>query len=259
MHADDDASFYIGLRGPPPMARAAPKSAGKRQQGQRQPAAAEIRKMINVVSEADIKKFLASELRRDGDMLGRFGALAGRSLSDSRGADYYAKVERLLEKGSDRGLISHHTPYISLVSVTKDAKAREKIGDYAEAARIYGQIADAIIDHLPHIFSVTERFRSQASRCILAMGGCAEKAGDAGARMRIARYLAAGYVRDYGGMWTDEYEDALDKVVQKQGDKERLRKVIEKVLAAGPPAGLDKYELDGWGKYLKEYGDDLGD
>ena len=232
------------------MARAAPKSAGK---GQRQPAAAEIRKMINVVSEADIKKFLAAELRRDGDMLGRFGALAGKSLAGSRGADYYAKVERLLEKGSDRGLISHHTPYISLVSVTKDAKAREKIGDYAEAARIYGQIADAIIDWLPHIFSVTERFRSQASRCILAMGGCAEKAGDAGARMRIAKYLAAGYARDYSGMWTDEYEAALEKVVQKQGDGKRLREVIEKVLEAGPPDGLDKYEMDRWGKYLKEY------
>ena len=240
-------------RAPIAPARAAPEGAGK----QRRPTLAEVKKMINVVSDADVKKFLAAELRRDGDMLGRFGALAGRSLSASRGADYYAKTERLLNRGSDGGLISHHTPYISLVSVTKDAKAREKIGDYAEAARIYGQIADAIIDYLPHIISVTERFRIQASRCIRAMGECAEKEARPGACMRIAGYLAAGYARDYYGMWTDEYGEALDMVPRKQGDKGRLRGVIEKVLSRGPPDGLDKDEQEGWGKYLKEYGDGL--
>ena len=241
------------------MARSAPRNAAKGQQQQRRPTLAEVKKMINVVSDADIKKFLAAELRRDGDMLGRFGALAGRSLSDSRGADYYAKTERLLNKGSDGGLISHHTPYVSLVGVTKDAKAREKIGDYAEAARIYGQVAAAIIDWLPYIISVTERFRSQASRCILAMGGCAEKEPNAGARMRIAKYLAAGYARDYYGMWTDEYGASLDKVPQKEGDKEKLRAVIEKVLSAGAPDGLEKDEREGWGKYLKGYVDGLED
>ena len=234
-------------------ARTAPEGAGK----QPRPTLTEIKRMINVVSDADVKKFLAAELRRDGDMLGRFGALAGRSLSDSRGADYYAKTERLLNRGSDGGLISHHTPYVSLVGVTKDAKAREKIGDYAEAARIYGQIAGAIIDHLPYIISVTERFRIQASRCILAMGVCAEKEARPGACMRIAKYLAAGYARDYYGMWTDEYEGALDKVPRKQGGKGKLRGVIEKVLSEGPPDGLEKDEREGWGKYLKEYGDDL--
>lgn len=82
------------------MARSAPRNAAKGQQ-QRRPTLAEVKKMINVVSDADVKKFLAAELRRDGDMLGRFGALAGRSLSDSRGADYYAKTERLLNKGGE--------------------------------------------------------------------------------------------------------------------------------------------------------------
>ena len=214
--------------------------------------------MINVVPDADVKKFLAAELRRDEAMLGRFGELTSQSLSDSRGEDYYARVERLLDKGSGGGFISHHTPYISLADVTKDAKAREKIGDYVEAARIYGQIAEAIIDYLPRIYSVTERFRNQASRCILAMGGCAEKAGNAGARRHIARHLADGYARDYDGMWVDEYEAALDKVLRGPDDERRLREVIEKVLSAGPPEGLDKTERDEWGKYLGEYRDGIG-
>ena len=233
-------------------ARAASGDADK----QRRPALAEIRKMINVVPDADIKKFLAAELRKDGALLERFGALAGRSLAASRGGDYYAKVQRLLDTASGRGgIISHHSPYISLAGVMKDARAREKIGDYVEAARMYGQIADAIIDNLPRIYSVTERFRSHASRCIRAMGECAEKAGDARARMHIAKRLAVGYARDIDGVWVDEYEESLDKTIQAQGDRERLAKVIEGVLSAGPPAGLGKQDQDGWGKYLRMHGE----
>ena len=249
-----DRVTYNEPGGPARMAGAAAKGAAK----QRRPALAEIKKIINVVSDADAKKFLAAELRRDEDMLKRFGDLAGRSLAASRGEDYYAKVERLLKRGSGGGVISHHTPYISLAGVTKDAKAREKIGDYVEAARIYGQIAEAIIDYLPRIYSVTERFRDQASRCIQAMGGCAEKASNAGARRHIARYLADGYARDYEGMWADEYEAALDKVIHGPDDERRLREVVEKVLSAGPPDDPDRGVRDSWGKYLREYCDGIG-
>lgn len=233
-------------------ARAAPEGARKRR-----PTLAEVRKMINVVPDADIKKFLAAELRKDEGLLARFGELTSRSLADSRGEDYYAKVKNLLDRASGGGPISHHTRYISLADVMKDARAREKIGDHAEAARIYGQIASAIIDYLPMIYSVADRFRNHASRCILAMGECAEKAGGAGERRRIARYLADAYARDYDGMWVDEYEASLDKVIQARGDKERLLETIEKVLSAGPPddRGMGKRERDGWGEYLREYRD----
>ena len=236
-------------------ARAAPEGAGR----QRRPTLAEIKGMISVVSDADVKKFLAAELRRDGDLRGRFGALTNRSLAASRGGDYRARVKGRLDEASIEGFISHHTPYISLADFMKDAKAREKIGDHVEAARIYGQIADAIIDYLPCIYGVTERFCNHASRCIRAMGGCAEKAGSAGARMRIARYLAVGYARDGDGMWANEYEEALGKVIQAQGDARRLSEVVEKVLLAGPAAGTDRQDQDGWGWYLRMYGYSIKD
>ena len=224
---------------------------------QRRPALAEVRKLIGVVPDADIKKFLAAELRRDGDMLARFSGLASRSLAGSRGDDYYAKVKGMLDRASGGGFISHHTRHISLAGVIKDARAREKIGDYAEAARIYGQIADAVIDYLPMIYSVASRFRDHASRCILAMGGCAEKADGAEWR-RIAGYLASGYARDHDGMWADEYEAALDKAIRSRDDEGRLIGIIDEALSSGPPAGRGmRKKGDGWGKYLREYGEEV--
>ena len=237
------------------MARAAPRSAPKKRKG---PTVAEIGKVIKVVPDVDVKRFLASELRRDEEMMGRFEELAGRFLAKSRGADHYAKVERLIGRGLNSGRISDSRPFIAFTKVTKDARVREGVGDYVEAARIYGQIASAIIDWLPNVFVVPDELREQAGACILAMGGCAEKAGDTGVRMRIARHLAEGYARDYKGACDIEYEEALGKVPQKPGDKKRLRGVIEEVLSGGPQGVLGRDRRAEWGRRLKEYGEGKG-
>lgn len=76
----------------------------------------------------------------------------------------------MFDRASGGDIISHRTPNINLGGVIKDASAREKIGDYVEAARMYGQIADAIIDNFSRIYGVTDRFHRHASRCIRAMG-----------------------------------------------------------------------------------------
>lgn len=235
------------------MARAA---AGDRARPQRRPTLAEVKKMINVVPDADIKKFLAAELRGDGDMLERFGALARRSLASSRGADYRAKVEMALDKASGGGIITHHTGYVSLASIIKDAKNRERAGDYEEAARMYGQISEAVIDYLPRIYSVASRFRGYVSKCILAVGECAKKSGDAGVRMRIVRYLVDRALVDSDGAWLDEYWMALDSACQTRGDKEGMLEMIDGSLSAGPPAGMGS-DADVWGKYMREYADDV--
>lgn len=237
------------------MARAAAKDAARPQRQRRLPLA-EIKKAINVVPDAEIKKFLAAELHRDGDMLERFGALARQSLAKSRGADYRAKVEKVLDKASGGGIITHHTGYVSLADVIKDAKNREKAGDYEEAARIYGQISEAIIDYLPRIYSVAARFRDYVSRCIQAVGECAKKSGDAGARMRIVRYLVDRALADEDGMWLDDYEGALDSACQTRDDIKGLLKMIDGALSAGPPAGRGR-DADEWGKYMGEYANDV--
>ena len=233
----------------------APAPRAARRRGR--PTVAEARKVINVVPDADVKRFLASELCKDEGMMGRFGALAGRFLAKSRGADHYAKVERLIRSGLNTGRISDSRPYISLAKVTKDARAREGVGDYAEAARIYGQVAAAIIDSLPNVFVVTDQLWGQAAECIQAMGRCAEKAVDVGARMRIAVHLAAGHALDYNDACTDEYKEALGKVIHKQADKKRLRGVIEGILSGGPPADRGTDLRERWEKCLRAYADGL--
>ena len=221
------------------------------------PAVAEVRRMVNAVPDADVKDFLAAELCRDEKMLGRFEARVRRILSDSRGAAYRTAVAEALDRGSGgSGFMSHRTPYVSLVGVTRDARAREKAGDYEEAALMYGQTAEAIIEYLPRIFSVAGRFRDKASRCIQAVGKCAAGgAGDAaagkGARMRIVQYLVDRMLDDREGLWLDDYWAALENACRTRGDRERLLGMLERCLAAGPPADLGRHDRDGWGRYVK--------
>ena len=219
---------------------------------------AEARRMVNAVPGADVKEFLAAELCGNGALLGRFEARVRRILSDSRGAAYRAAVVEVLDKGSGGGgFMSHRTPYVSLVSVTKDAKAREKAGDYEEAALIYGQTAEAIIEYLPRIFSVAGRFRDKAGRCIRAVGECAARSAAGGARMRIVQYLVDRMLDDREVLWLDDYWAALENACRTRGDRERLLGMLERCLAAGPPADLGRDGRDGWGKYVKVCADEL--
>lgn len=239
------------------MAAAAPRVArGARRP--RMPTVAEARRAVSAVPVADVREFLAAELRGNGALLGRFEARVRKILSDSRGADYRAAVFDVLDRGSGGGFISHRTPYVSLAGITRDAKARERAGEYEEAALMYGQTAEAIIEYLPRIFSVAGRFRDKASRCILAVGECAAGAGNTGARMRIVQYLVDRMLEDTGGLWLDEYWTALENACRTRGDRERLVEMIERCLAAGPPADLGR-NRDEWGKYPREWAGDLRD
>ena len=230
---------------------------GGRTQRRRMPAVAEARRMVNAVPDADVKDFLAAELCRDGDMLGRFEARVRRILSDSRGAAYRAAVVEVLDRGSGGGgFMSHRTPYVSLAGVTRDARAREKAGDYEEAALIYGQTAEAIIEYLPRIFSVAGRFRDKAGRCIRAVGECAARSGEGG-RMRIVQYLVDRMLDDWEALWLDDYWAALENACRTRGDRERLLGMLERCLAAGPPADLGRHDRDGWGRYAKVCADEL--
>ena len=222
------------------------------------PTVAEARRAVSAVPVADVREFLAAELRGNGALRGRFEARVRKILSDSRGADYRAAVLEVLDRGAGGGFISHRTPYVSLAGITRDAKARERAGEYEEAALMYGQTAEAIIEYLPRIFSVAGRFRDKASRCILAVGECAAGAGNTGARMRIVQYLVDRMLEDTDGLWLDEYWAALENACRTRGDRERLVEMIDRCLAAGPPADLGR-NRDEWGKYPREWAGDMRD
>ena len=240
----------------------APRAAQERGKARRQrmPTVAEARRMVNAVPDADVRDFLAAELC--GNLLGRFGARVHRILSDSRGAAYRAAVVEALDRGSVGGFISHRTPYVSLAGITRDARARERAGDYEEAALMYGQISEAIIEYLPRIFSVAGRFREKASRCMRGVGECAARAGgeaEGGARMRIVQYLVDRMLDDRETLWLDDYWAALENACRARGDRKRLLGMLERCLAAGPPADLGWQDRDGWGRYVKEWAGDLRD
>ena len=231
-----------------------------RMQRQRMLTVAEARRMVNAVPDADVKEFLAAELCGNGALLGRFEARVRRILSDSRGAAYRAAAVEVLDRGSGGGFISHRTPYVSLAGITRDARARERAGDYEEAARMYGQVSEAIIEYLPRIFSVAGRFRDKASRCIRGVGECAARArgsAEGGARMRIVQYLVDRMLDDAETLWLDDYWAALENACRTRGDRKRLLGMLERCLAAGPPADLGRDGRDGWGKYVKVCADEL--
>lgn len=187
------------------------------------PTAAEIGGMFDTVPAADLKKFLTAELRRDPDMLGRFAAVAAKGLKKKRQVDYRAATQRLINRAKGaRGYIDHNSSYVSFASVMKDARASERIGDHAEAARIYAGIYEAITDSLEDVVSVDGRFRDQASRCIGRIGACAKASRSTDGRRTILSYLLRMWLADAYGYQHAEFQEAMHEGLAEPGDARHL-------------------------------------
>ena len=182
------------------------KDAAQRQQ-KRLPSMPEISRAINAVPAAEAKKFFASEMRKDPALLGRFLAVARRLREAQKKIDYGEAVQKRLDRtAGKRGIIDHFTKTVDFSDLLQEARASEKIGDRAEAARLYAEMSEAILRNMSRIdYRIEDRFQGQAKRCIMRIGKYAREARSADDRRVFLAYLLRGWAADIYNQALYEY------------------------------------------------------
>ena len=214
--------------------RGAPAAKAKRPAGLSAPA---LLKLVNAVPAQDLKKFVVAELRKDKDLLGRFSAVFSRTQKAKGGKDYRAMVQGKFNRAKGKkGYIDRLTTRdVKFTDVMGEAKASEKIGDYAGAARIYSEVSESIEHNMPRVYSGTGRFYNMSRRCLERMALCAKKVRGEGERRKILWYILRGWAAQGDGLSDYRYEGVLESAAS---GKEDYRAMV-KMLDDGIPAVYD--------------------
>lgn len=153
--------------------------------------------MLGMIPTATAGRFLAAEMRRDPDALKRFVAVVRNERRKRLQKDYRAETDRMLKRAAGKkGYIDQSSKLVKFSGPMKDAKDSEKIYDHAEAARIYGEVYEAIMENIERVYSGTGMFYRQANRCIEGMGRCAGEVRGTGERRGILSAMAALWIDD---------------------------------------------------------------
>ena len=161
-------------------------------------ARAEIRSMLDEASPDYMRRFLAGEMESDRSVAERFGG--GMMWGVEAGTDHRKKIAALFsrarssarragQRGGDGGRAG-----VDLGPFAAVARRFEKAGDYAEAARVHWQIADAAAAGAGRDGAYDDAIRESIGRAGLCTGRIEGGTGrGAGARIRdmVGRYRAA--------------------------------------------------------------------
>ena len=203
-------------------------------------------KLVNVVPSQDLKKFIVAELRKDDDLLGRFSAVFAKAENARGGKDYRAIVQGRFDRAKGRkGYIDRFTTRsVKFTDIMAEAKACERVGDYAGAARIYSETSESIDYNFPWVYSGSGRYYNMGERCIERIILCAKKARGTNERRTILRYLLRGWAAQPDDLSDYKYENAMKSMASGPDD---FRHMVE-VLDAGMPV---IYSIDHRGSVRK--------
>ena len=186
-------------------------------------------KLVNAIPSQDLKKFIVAELRKDDDLLGRFSAVFARAEKARSGKDYRAIVQGRFDRAKGRkGYIDRFTTRnVKFTDIMGEAKACEKVGDYAGAARIYSETSESIDYNFPWVYSGSGRFYNMGKRCIERITACAKKARGADERRTILGYLLRGWAAQADGLSDYRYKGVVKSAASGPDDFRFMVKMLD--------------------------------
>ena len=156
----------------------------------------DIASMITAASPEYTREFLAGEMQRNPSVAKRFGA--GIMWDAAAGTNHAKKINALFSGARPRGgparRLDGWDREIDLGPFIAVASRFERAGDYGEAARVYGQIADAAAANAGRDESYDGVIRESIRRaglCAAGIKGGTKKDGGARIREMLGRYRAA--------------------------------------------------------------------
>lgn len=186
-------------------------------------------KLVNAVPAQDLKKFVVAELRKDKDLLGRFSAVFSRTQKAKGGKDYRAIVQGKFNRAKGRkGYIDRFTTRdVKFTDVMGEAKASEKIHDYAGAARIYSEVSESIEYNMSWVYSGTGRLYNMSERCLERIAMCAKKVRGEDERRAILWYILRGWASQGTGLSDYRYEGVLESAASGKDDYRAMVKMLD--------------------------------
>ena len=186
-------------------------------------------KLVNAVPAQDLKKFVVAELRKDKELLGRFSAVFSRTQKAKGGKDYRAIVQGKFNRAKGRkGYIDRITTRdVKFTDVMGEAKASEKIHDYAGAARIYSEVSESIEYNMSWVYSGTGRFYNMSERCLERMAMCAKKVRGEDERRKVLWYILRGWASQGTGLSDYRYEGVLESAASGKDDYRAMVKMLD--------------------------------
>ena len=201
-----------------------------------------IRTMVGMVPCGVVGRFLAAELRKNPAALDRFARTVRAERKKKMQTDYRAATSAMMKRAAGRkGYIDRHSKMVTFAKPTKDAKDSEKLLDYAEAARIYAEVYEAIEANIGYVYSGIGVFRDQARKCAEGMSRCARATGSTGVRRailsRLLRMWTNAEIRDY------TLKNAAVEGIVDPGDATDLVRILDSGKGGGKYYALEEGEL----------------
>lgn len=200
-------------------------------------ARAEIKSMLDEASPEYMRRFLAGEMEGDRSVAERFGG--GMMWGVEAGADHRKKIAALFSRarssarsGRDKG--GGGEPEVDLAPFAAVARRFEGAGDYAEAARVHWQIADAAAAGAGKDGAYDDAIRESIAGAGLCTARIKEgTAREARARIRdmLGRYRAAD------ARFRDDHMAALWAACAPGGGLRHLLAAVEPHVPKGGPTG----------------------
>ena len=220
-------SQFISVQARGPRMAGAGKARGKRKGAapsagrQAFPTASAFAAMLGMITPGAAGRFLAAELRSNPGAAGRLAGLVRRESAKRAKKDYRALTGRALKRAAGRMGYIDRGSRVDFSGPTADARACEGIRDYPEAARIYGEVYEAIDENFGLVYSGVGRFHAQARRCIEGMHRCAVSARTAGERRDVLSRLLRLWLGK-GDYCQSDIEKALMSGIAGPGDTGHL-------------------------------------
>ena len=194
----------------------------------------EVRAILKGATADQMRRFLEKEMMRDATVLDRFSHVTG--ITRARRTDYRPRIAALFSKADSQVESRGWADNADFGGIAKAAKAFEKAGDRAEAARIYIQLCDAISSNIKSSFDSGGHYEAWYARSVRMLGECAGKMDDEKERRTVLSRMVDICIDNDPENYDGEYDGALFDALATPEDAEHVVELVGKRLPR-PSAG----------------------
>lgn len=220
----------------------------------------EVRAILKGATADQMRRFLEKEMMRDATVLDRFSHVTG--ITRARRTDYRPRIAALFSKADSQVEGRGWADNADFGGIAKAAKAFEKAGDRAEAARIYIQLCDAISSNIKTSFDSGGHYEAWYARSVRMLGECAQKMDGEKERRAVISRMVDICIDNDPENYENEYDDALLDALATPEDAEYVVELVGKRLPRpskkGAPRSASYYRaitiLNLYGKALAAAG-----
>ena len=184
------------------------------------PSSASAARLVSSAGEGYVRRFLAGAISADAALAERFAQ--GLGAAPPAGLDYGKLVAKAFSEAAAVDAATRHgdEEYVDLKDIMRSADEFEKRGDPAEASRVYGQIAEAIVDNENLSYLIGDHVEA-GPEAVKKWAKCLDKSDPEPAKRHSCIDLAFRMLKK-SDLLCGEYKQAMTALCRSDADIEHL-------------------------------------